>query len=276
MTVDALARAAIRLELLSTRIWTQGHPVLRRRYGFRLASRGGVACFTAERGLFGDELTFGHKAIGFGTTVPATQALLDRVRRVYDAHGGPCRIHVVEGLTSPDALRLLRRNGFRREDFTFDWHARVTSRAPLVPEIDGVQTYRIARDEASLFSTTARDAFGDTGHVRDYFQRTLVTLLREHPRQVSGFLATSRGTPAGTGGLLVSSGAAALFSGAVLPRYRERGIQHALIAARLAYAMRQRGVRTFFSQTHDNPVSAGNLADLGFRRRWRIVHWSAE
>lgn len=273
--MDALARAAVRLELLSTRIWTQAHPVLRRRYGFRLAFRGGVACFTAERGLFGDELTFGHKAIGFGTTAPATQALLDRLRRVYDARGGACRIHVVEGITSAEALRLLRRNGFRREDFVFDWHARVSSRAPRIPLIDGVQVRRIARDEATRFSTTARDAFGDTGRVRDYFHRTLVTLLREHPRRVSGFLATARGRPAGTGGLLVSGDAAALFSGAVLPRYRQRGIQHALIAARLAYGMR-RGLRIFFSQTHDNPVSAGNLADLGFRRRWRIVHWTTE
>lgn len=273
--MDALGRAAIRVETLSTRLWTQGHPAMRRRYGLRLTSRGGVACFTAERALFGDALTYGHKAIGFGTTVPATQALLDRVRRVYDAQATPCRIHVVEGLTSPEVVRLLRRNGFQREEFAFDWHARVTGRVPRVPHIDGVRLHRVARDEATLFSTTARDAFGDTGHVREYFHRTLVALLRDHPRWASGVLATSDGRPAGTGVLLVSAGAAGLFSGAVLSRHRGRGIQSALIAARIAYGLR-RGVRVFFSQTHDNPVSAGNLAELGFRQRWRVVHWTAE
>jgi len=275
LTVDALGRAAIRIETLSTWIWTQGHPIMRRRYGLRLTSRGGVACFTAERGLFGDALTYGHKAIGFGTAVPATQVLLDQVRRVYDGHGAPCRIHVVEGLTSPEAIRLLRRNGFRREEFAFEWHARVAGRVPLIPESEDLRVHRVARDEATLFSTTARDAFGDTGRVREYFHRTLVALLRDHPRWVSGFLATLDGSPAGTGGLLLSAGAAGLFSGAVLSRHRGRGIQSALIAARIAYGMR-RGVRVFFSQTHENPVSAGNLAELGFRQRWRIVHWSAE
>lgn len=273
--MDALARAAIRVELLSARIWTQGDPAMRRRYGFQLAHRDGIACFTAERGLFGEERTFGHKAIGFGTTVPATQAALDRVRRLYDAHGGPCRILVVEGMTSPDAIRLLRRNGFRREDLAFDWHALVAARPPRIPEIEQVEVHRVGRDEAALFSTTARDGFGDSGRVRDYFHRTLVRVLREHPRTAAGFLATSRSRPAGTGVLLIAGDGGALFSGAVLRRYRGRGIQNALIAARLAYGVR-RGVRMFFSQTHDNPVSARNLADLGFRRRWRIVHWSAE
>lgn len=271
--MDALARAGIRLEVAATRIWTQGHPVMRRRYGFALAYRAGVACFTAQRALFGDELTYGHKAIGFGTTVPATQRLLDRVRRHYDRQGVPCRIHVVEGMTSPAALRLLRRNGFRPEDFVFDWHALVTTRAPVVELPDGIGVRRVTPDEARLFSTTARDAFGDRGHIREYFDRSLVAILRDHPRAMSGFLATSRGRPAGTGGLLISGDAGGLYSGAVLRPYRGRGIQSALIAARIGYGVAH-GVRSFFSQTHDNPVSAGNLAELGFRRRWRIVHWS--
>lgn len=271
--MDALAQAAIRLEVTATRVWTQGHPVMRRRYGFALAYRAGVACFTARRALFGDELTYGHKAIGFGTTVPATQRVLDRVRRHYDRLGVPCRIQVVEGMTSPAALRLLRRNGFRREDFVFDWHALVTSRAPVLPAIEGVEVHRVAAAEIQRYSTTARDAFGDRGHIREYFDRSLVAILRDHPRAMSGFLATSRGRPAGTGGLLISRDAGGLYSGAVLRPYRGRGIQSALIAARIGYGVTH-GVRSFFSQTHDNPVSAGNLAELGFRRRWRIAHWS--
>lgn len=273
--MDALGRAAIRVEVLSARRWTQSDEVMRRRYGFRLTRRDGIACFTAERGLFGKERTFGHRAIGFGTTVPATQDVLDRVRRVYDASGGPCRIHVVEGLTSPEALRLLRRNGFQREDFVTDWHALVISRVPHLPEVDGVIVHRVTPEEAALFSTTARDAFGESGPVREYFHRTLIAILQRHPRTMAGFLATSRGRPAGTGGLIIAGDAGGLYSGAVLRRYRGRGIQSALIAARLAYGVRH-GVRSFFSQTYHNPVSAGNLTDLGFRPRWRIVHWSAE
>lgn len=273
--MDTLARAAIRLEIRASRIWTQGHSVMRRHYGFALADRGGVACFTAQRGLFGDDLTYGHKAVGFGTTIPATQQLLDRIRRLYEARGGPCRIHVVEGMTSPGAIMLLRRNGFRREDFVTDWHALETSRGPRIPEVAGVAVHRVTPEEAALFSTTARDAFGDSGRVREFFHRTLVAILQDHPRTVSGFLATSRGRPTGTGGLLIAGDAAGLYSGAVLRPYRGRGIQSALIAARLAYGVRH-GVRSFFSQTYHNPVSAGNLAELGFRRRWRIVHWSAE
>jgi hypothetical protein len=57
-----------------------------------------------------------------------------------------------------------------------------------------------------------------------------------------------------------------LYSGSVLRGYRGRGLQNAMIAARLSFAW-ERGLRTFYSWTDPESSSARNLRDEGFRTR---------
>ena len=66
-------------------------------------------------------------------------------------------------------------------------------------------------------------------------------------------------------------GIAALYSGSVVKRFRGRGIQNAMIAARLAHGW-SRGVREFYSWSDPDSASARNLRDEGFRTRYE-VHW---
>jgi len=62
----------------------------------------------------------------------------------------------------------------------------------------------------------------------------------------------------------VTSGAASLWSGSVLPAQRGHGIQRALIAERVRIAI-ARGSRACFSLAEPGGRSARNLRAVGFR-----------
>lgn len=84
------------------------------------------------------------------------------------------------------------------------------------------------------------------------------------------FIGSVRGRPAATGVLLRGKAVSGLYSGSVLPRFRGRGIQNAMIAARLAEGW-ARGDRTFYAVSDlDNEASTQNLHDEGFRRRFEV------
>src|SRR5436853_147286 len=74
-----------------------------------------------------------------------------------------------------------------------------------------------------------------------------VASLRTLGDRSAGFIASVDGADAGTGQLVLSERVAGCYSGSVLEAFRGRGIQHALIAARVAEGLR-RGRRIFISQ----------------------------
>ncbi len=82
------------------------------------------------------------------------------------------------------------------------------------------------------------------------------------------FQGTVDGDPAATGVLFVASRFGGLYSGSVLPAFRGRGIQSALIAERVLHGW-SRGLRLFTSQTEPDGVSQHNLHELGFRTLYR-------
>ncbi|MCA1657289.1 MAG: hypothetical protein LC713_06225, partial [Actinobacteria bacterium] len=109
----------------------------------------------------------------------------------------------------------------------------------------------------------ARSGFGG-GPTAEYFTRTRTAMLRSHPRTAVAVRATRGGMPAGSGIVIVSSRAASLWSGSVLPQHRGHGIQRSLIAARVRIAL-ERGARVCFSLAEPDGRSARNLRAIGFR-----------
>ena len=81
------------------------------------------------------------------------------------------------------------------------------------------------------------------------------------------------GRDAATGTTILRSRIAGLYSGSVLTRYRGRGIQNAMIAARVTFGW-ARGIRVFYSWSDPDTASAENLRDEGFRTRFEL-HWYA-
>ncbi|HEX6062108.1 MAG TPA: GNAT family N-acetyltransferase [Candidatus Limnocylindria bacterium] len=257
--MTSIARAVTDNFIVAQRLWTQADPILARRYGLANAVRRGVVCFSAAS--FPEP--FGDLAIGFGVASPPTRAALDAVLAYYAGLGQAPRIAMLGRLAGQAVARYLRRAGLHEaaaQHHVFVRRGRFVRRSRLAAHValELVQP----RDAASL-AVLAQAGFGGRGPIADYFTRTRIAMLRSHPRMAASVRATRNGEPAGSGIVIVSSGAASLWSGSVLPAHRGHGIQRALIAERVRIAI-GRGARVCFSLAEPGGRSAHNLVAMGF------------
>lgn len=261
----ALAAKLQRNETSTLGLFASIDRLIARRYGVSLARIGGVHCLACA--AFPIPLL--HRAIGFGTLGEASQPTLDRIVRHYSKLGTPARVEVAEGVAPLTAVRLLERGGFSQERDGHHVHVRDVATPPPAPVVPGLRIERVRRTEAAMFGRLVREGFEAPGDLGDFFERTTVAAVRRLPlkRGVS-LVGRVEGMPAATGVLFVASGVGGLYSGSVLPAYRGRGIQSAMIAARLVLGW-ERGLRLFASQTDPDHPSQHNLHDMGFRTLYR-------
>jgi hypothetical protein len=236
-----------------------------RRHGFSVATRGGLLCFAST----GFDLGVFNHASGYGTFGPATQRGVDAVIRHYDGLGRPARVEVLVPTVSRSDRALLLRSGFRDLGVSFHCQIRTSDRPPRRRAVEGLTVERVPRPGALRYAKVATEGFGGGGTIANVFERGWTVQLRSS-RRPTAFIGSLNGRPAGTGVLFRGRGLAALYSGSVLRRFRGRGIQNAMISARLVYGW-ARGLRSYYSWT-DEPdnASAHNLHDEGFRERYQM------
>jgi MOSC domain-containing protein YiiM/ribosomal protein S18 acetylase RimI-like enzyme len=87
------------------------------------------------------------------------------------------------------------------------------------------------------------------------------------------FLAEEGGQAVGAGSVTVRRGVAFLRSGGVVPGARGRGIQRALIAARVAHAVDVEEATLLSVDAEPGSVSARNLEAIGFERVGTVKAW---
>lgn len=256
--MTTIERAVTANFIVAQRLWTQSDPILARRYGLANALRRGVVCFSAAS--FPEP--FGDLAIGFGVARPPTRAALDAVVAYYAGIGQAPRIAVLGRLAAPAVARQLRAARLREgaaHHHVFVRPGRAVPRARL----EDITLEPVHVRDAAPLALLAQAGFGGRGPIADYFTRTRIAMLRSHPRMAAAVRATRNGEPAGSGIVIVSSGAASLWSGSVLPAHRGHGIQRALIAERVRIAI-ARGARVCFSLAEPGGRSARNLVAMGF------------
>ena len=241
-------------------------PALVRRHGFAIVRRGGLRCFSSAKL---DAGVFNHVS-GYGTFAPASQRSIDAVIRHYE--GEATNIEVLAPAVSRADRALLVKNGFRDESVIFQCHVRTAIRPPRARTVRGLEIARVKKSEAKRYAKLATRGFGGGGTIADVFERGWTRQIARDPR-VAAFIGSVEGVDAATGVTLVRPRIAGLYSGSVLRRFRGRGVQNAMIAARLAHGW-ARGVRTFYSWSDPDSTSARNLRDEGFRTRFE-VHWYA-
>lgn len=245
-------------------------PVSRRRFGFTVARRVGLVCL----GSTGMKAPLFHRAIGFGTLAPANAASIAAVLRHYAALGTDARIEVAKGLVGTEALALLRRHGFRREREVHVVHVHAAARPPQVRPVRGLVVDEVGPRELRLFGRLARVGFEESGERGDFVERSSAFVLdRRTPGRFRGYIGRLRGEPAATGLICFAAGAGGLYSDSTLPDFRGRGIQKAIIAARIERGMR-RGITLFTARTEGNNTSARNYEQTGFVPLYRASFWT--
>lgn len=243
-----------------------GDPVLTKRLGLAVSRRRGLVCLSSTK--LGGPL-FNH-VTGYGTFAAASPVAIDSVIRHYEHIGVPARIEVMHPAVRAGDVRLLEKRGFRFMSVVFQVNVRATSMPPRSRAVPGLRIERVRRMDAVRYAKLATRGFGGGRSViAQVFERGWIRQLRRGTRAVA-FIGSVDGASAATGVLLRGTAVAGLYSGSVLPPFRGRGIQNAMIAARLAEGWR-RGHRVFYAMSDlDNAASAQNLHDEGFRRRFEV------
>ena len=265
MNVREIASAIAQLGAESLAAHMLGDRVLTPRHGFAVARRAGLWCLSSR--AYDLEL-FNHVS-GYGTFAPAAQRGIDSVLRLYDRLERVPRIEVLVPAVTRGDRALLARNGFHNARTLFQCHVRTTARPPRARPVPGLSVARVARTDAAGYGTLASRGFGDRGGpIGKVFERGWTRQLERDVR-VAAFIGTMNGKDAATGVIIRRPTIAGLYSGSVLRAFRGRGLQNAMIAARLAHAW-ERGTRKFYSWTDPESSSARNLRDEGFRTLFEL------
>lgn len=265
MITREIASAMARLGAESLAAHMLGDGVLTRRHGFAVARRAGLWCLSSK--AFDLEL-FNHVS-GYGTFAPATQPGIDGVLRLYDRLARVPRIEVLVPAVTRADRALLVRNGFHDARTLFQCHVRTSARPPRARAVPGLTVARVTRAGAKGYGKLASRGFGDHGGaIGQVFERGWARQI-ERDARVAAFVGAVNGKDAATGVIIRRPQIAGLYSGSVMRAFRGRGLQNAMIAARVAHAW-ERGVRTFYSWTDPETSSARNLRDEGFRTLFEL------
>ena len=219
-----------------------------------VAVAGGYALCVA-----GTMLTY---AVGAGSTRPLRSDDLDVVEGFYAVRGLPARFELeLETLHRDEDL--FRSRGYRDEPFAAEVYA-----GPVVaiPPGGGIAVHRTTDRAAfcDLLVRAAAEQVHDVGILHRSAQLNAAAA-------VAMVIASLDGDDVGVGALGITGDTAILFSAAVLPAYRRRGVHTALMAARLNLALGL-GVATALLKTEAGSPAGQSaarfgLAKVGERRR---------
>ena len=198
-----------------------------------LAVAGGRVIFTGA-GLFS------NRALAMGLRRPVSDDDIACVETFYAARDVPSEIEIA-ALVDRSLLRSLSQHGYRLVRFRNIYAQALqplnASSAALVTRHGPVEIQAVDTSNAALWSTLLLDGFGYTREA----DRERVTawngMVRARPG-VTALLAILDGQPAGAASVMVLGVTAGLGGAATLPAFRCRGVQRALIEARLAMAAR--------------------------------------
>jgi GNAT superfamily N-acetyltransferase len=228
---------AERIERVEAQLIATSSAAARRRRvdteGFVIAIAGGVASF-AEEGSPLNKVA----GLGFGGAPSATD--LDEIERAFTACGAPVQIELAH-LADPAIGAPLTERGYRLTSFENVLGRALTGQPePVTPP--GIEVRPSGDDEFDAWLEVVADgvAHPDTQGVPWHEEFPRETYLRaERDLAAAGVLryaALRDGTLAGGAGIRLAEGIAQLVGAATAPAHRRRGIQTALLSARLADA----------------------------------------
>ena len=190
---------------------------------------------------------------------------LDRIEKFYAEVGLPVQLDVTP-YTDPVLIKLLGDRGYQITSF-FNQHFRPLSQADAQLEpVEGVQVIQVEKNSAAgqTWAGIVAGAFGGKDEAEQNPVNLILPTATLNGKNNSCFLALVDGEAAGGGALTVRYGLASLFSTATLPKFRGKGVQKALIQARLA-AAQSTGCELVVVMTVPGNNSQRNLERRGFR-----------
>lgn len=201
------------------------------------------------------------RAVGLGMEGPVSLAEVEAMEDFYRAREMPARI-LVSPFADPTLLEHLASRGFQlvELDSMLVRSLPPGETFPALPE--GVAVERAAAKDASRWVQVSLEGMLETSEPPANIVQLFAATF--HNPSCVYFFAHMAGKESATAALDMQSGLAYFFATSTLASARRRGLQGALIAARLAFAQAA-GCDLCFSRTAAGSSSQRNLEKWGFR-----------
>lgn len=206
-----------------------------------------------------------NKAIGFGFRGPVGGRDVEVIAGVFRSVGEPARLEL-STLVDPSILTAFTSRGFALQSFE---HVLGLPLQRIEGGTGEIVVERVAPAESRDWGEVAVEGFlhpDGTGTGEEEFPRqALETVMHDFARApaMRGYVARIDGVAAGAASCHFSDGLAQLCGAATLPAFRRRGVQRALLAARLADA-RAAGCDLAVVTTAPGSQSQANVQRQGF------------
>jgi hypothetical protein len=208
------------------------------------------------------------QTFGLGLFEPLTSESLDQIERFFQDRGASV-VHEVSPLAGIPTLDLLCARGYRPIEVSSVMHRPVDRPGP---NDNRAVTVRVAApEESALWSqVSARGWAHDNPGLRGFFEQfSAIAFARE--RSVH-FIAELDGQPGAAGALSLHDGVALFVGAATVLEMRRRGLQAALLEARMRYAFEQ-GYPLAMMVTEAGSQSQRNAERQGFRIAYTRTKW---
>jgi len=214
------------------------------------------------------------QAFGLGLNGPLTEADMAGMEEFYRAHGAPVNIETCP-LADPSLLKLLNERGYRPIEYSNVFVRELaTNDAQAWPDATSeVRVRRPALEEAESYSLLVAKSFFENAEVSPALLDIFSSCF-----QAAGaffFMAEVDGVPAGGGMMSIHQGVASLGGAGTVPEFRNRGVQRALLLARLAKAD-ESGCVLAMVATNPGSGSQRNVERLGFRVAYTRTKFSKQ
>lgn len=216
---------------------------------------GGVACFAGPESPI-------TQAIGFGLKGSVEDHDFDRLGEFFQTRNAPAAAEICP-LVEMSLYERFATRGYRLLEVSDVLIKAITKENSVPPAAASAFTIRPARpDEAKLWTRTVAQGFAEhfpvTPEMLDVMEGFF---LGKNSRP---FLALVDGEAAGGAAMTIHDGVCGLFGASTLPDFRGRGIQTALLAARISVAANE-GCDLAVSIAQPGSISHRNIERAGFR-----------
>lgn len=225
------------------------------------------------RAMFDGVGSFLTQSFGFGVCGEPRAADLDTIEAFFRDRGAQ-PMHEVSPLADPSVLALFAVRGYQVVELTsILWqplHDAMRARDARPSADPRIAVRLVTGAEIAEWADASAQGWSDTPGAAEFVRDFAPIAGSAHGAHC--FLAELDGEPAGAGSVAIHDGVAVLAGASTVPRFRGRGVQAALLQARLAHALAQ-GCDIAAMGALPGSASQRNAERKGFRIAYTRLKW---
>jgi GNAT superfamily N-acetyltransferase len=210
------------------------------------------------------------QTFGLGLFDEVGEAEFDALEAFFQQRGAEV-FHEISPLAAPALVPHLNGRGYLPIEFTSVMFRPVAAVLPSAPATEGLRVRRIDADEVDLWAGVSAEGWSSESAELAGFVLEMGKITARSENAFC-FLAELDGQPAGAGAMTISEGTALLAGASTIAPARRKGVQRALLEARLRLAAEQ-GCDLVMIGAQPGSASQRNAERQGFRIAYTRIKW---